>query len=120
MGGAYLNIIKGDTYVFQSNMAVDGSASNLDGCDLWFLAKADPADDDADALINVSSDGGGISVSNGANSNTNSVVSVTLNAAYTSNLAAANVLFWTLRADTAANTTYTLDRGRACVADQGS
>lgn len=117
MGGAYLNIIKGDTYVYRTNIAVDGTASNLDGCDLWFLAKINPDDSDSDAIINASTDDNRISVTNAANSNTNSIVSITLNAAYTSNLTASNSLFWGLRTRTPTSKVFTLDRGRACIVD---
>ncbi len=112
MAGAYLNIIKGDDYVFQTNVAVDGVEQNLSGASLWFTARPSPLDDfSVDPVINVSSATNAISVS-GTNSK---VISVTLNANATANYATSNLLFWALRATLSNGNTYTLDRGRAAI-----
>ncbi len=91
MAGAYLNIIKGDDYVFQTNVAVDGVEQNLSGASLWFTARPSPLDDfSVDPVINVSS-------------------------ATNANYATSNLLFWALRATLSNGNTYTLDRGRAAI-----
>ena len=115
MAGDYLTIEQGDDYTFSTNVAVSGVASNLQGSTLWFLAKYSPADADADAIINASTDSGQIAIS-GNNSN---VVTVTLNANVTNNFAQANVAFWALKCQTAANLKYTLDRGRCAIVIPG-
>lgn len=112
MAGAYLSILQGDTYSFSTNIAVDGVGTNLSGSYLWFLAKENPEyDEDADAVINASTNGGQISVSGASNN----VVTINLNSATTANYDVSNLLYWALKCQTSAGAVYTLDRGRAAV-----
>lgn len=112
MAGDYLNIIQGDTYVFSTNVSIDGVAQNVAGATIWFMAKT-PGQDlpDNQADISVSTSTGQIAIS-GANSN---VITVTLNTAYTANLAESNVLSWALKMRSTVGNVYTLDRGQAAV-----
>jgi hypothetical protein len=112
MAGDYLNIIQGDTYVFSTNVSIDGVAQNVAGATIWFMAKT-PGQDlpDNQANISVSTSTGQIAIS-GANSN---VITVTLNTAYTANLAESNVLSWALKMCSTVGNVYTLDRGQAAV-----
>lgn len=112
MAGDYLNIIQGDTYVFQSAVAIDGVSQNVVGSTIWFMAKT-PGQDlpDNQANISVSTTTGQIAIS-GANGN---VIVVTLNSAYTANLPESNVLSWALKMRSDSGNVYTLDRGQAAV-----
>jgi len=112
MAGAYFNILKGDNYSLTTNVALGGTGVDLSTATLWFLAKGDPDDADADAIVNITNSNG-IAIS-GANNN---VVTVTLNSAVTANLTASNVLWWALRCNTNVGLVYTLDRGRMRVAN---
>ena len=111
MAGDYLSILQGDSYTFSTNVTVDGVAQNIAGATLWFMAKNNVDDADADAIINATTTGGQIQIT-GANS---SVVTVTLNTAYTANLAEANGAYWALKCRTAGCAVYSLDRGRLAI-----
>lgn len=108
MGGAYLQILQGDTYSFSTVVSLDGVSQNITGATLWFLAKGDPDNDlDSEAVINCSTASGQISV----NVNT---ITISMNSDTTANYAQANVLHWALKMQLGVTVT-TLDRGRACV-----
>ena len=111
MAGDYLFILQGDTYQFSTNVAVDGVAQNIAGATLWFMAKQEIDDADADAILNATTTSGQIQIS-GASSN---VVTVSLNTAVTANLAESNGAYWALKARTAAGAVYSLDRGRMAI-----
>lgn len=111
MAGDYLFILKGDTYTFSSNVSVSGVSQNIAGSTLWFMAKQNFDDADADAIINATTNSGQIQIS-GSNSN---VVTVTLNTAYTANLPDSNGAYWALKCRTAGGSVYSLDRGRLAI-----
>lgn len=111
-GGAYLSIIQGDSYVFSTNVAVDGVASNLFGSDLWFYAHTTiDSQNGEEVIIEANTDSGQVTVSG----NANNIITVSLNSVTTANYPEANIAYWYLRANTASGNVYTLDRGRLCV-----
>lgn len=112
MAGCYLQVIQGDTYQFQTNVALDGSPVDLGTATLWFLAKSSlEFDESDDVIINASTSNGMVTVSG----NSNSTVTVTLEANFTANLEGAPLAFWALKCQTLAGNVYTLDRGRIAV-----
>lgn len=108
MSGCYLEIYKGDDYTFITNVTVDDVAQNISGSYLWFMAKGSFEDDDNEAIINVNSNSGAISVNN-------STVTLTMNSAFTGDLPITNVAAWRLRMQTQAGKVYTLDRGQLAI-----
>lgn len=110
--GSYLYVIQGDSYVFSTNVTVDNVATNLFGSDLWFYAHTGQDNPNGpQILIEANTDSGQVIISG----NNNSVVTVSLNSAYTQNVPQANTAAWFLRVNTASGNVYTLDRGRLAV-----
>lgn len=64
MAEAVLEIFQGTTVKLDVAITVDGeTAADLTGCKLWFTAKERRSDDDADAILQKTSDiGGGITI----------------------------------------------------------
>lgn len=112
MSGKYLSILRGDDYTFSTMVNVNGVTQNIAGASLWFTANGS-IDFDASngTYINASTNTGQITIVN------NNTISMNLNAAFTQNLAQANVLYWALKMQTSAGANYTIDRGRAAILD---
>jgi len=108
MAGDYLHIIQGDDYVFSTNVAVDNVSQNISGATVSFYAIAERILQGDDPIINVDTTSGQVTVNN-------SSITVTLNSAFTNNVAQANVAHWYLRSQLANGSVYTLDKGRLCV-----
>lgn len=109
--GDYLYMVQGDTFTYQTNVALNGVAQNVYGAELSFYALANPEIDGVTAIINVNSSGNYIAVS-GAN---NTTVTVTMNSAITNNVSQANVAHWFLRGELTGGNVYTFERGRLAV-----
>lgn len=107
MAGSYLTVFIGETYVFTSNVTLDGAAANLLGSTIRFVAKVHPEDNtDTQAIINAEG------VVSGANNN---VVTVTLTASDTAAYEPHPLLYWSLACRTSENAVYALDRGRMAI-----
>lgn len=56
---------RGDTEVFDAAITVSGVAVNITGCSLTFTAKRSLTDADADAVLQLTTTGGAIVITNG-------------------------------------------------------
>ncbi len=111
MSGQYLQIIKGDDYLFTTQVNVAGVTQNLAGANVYFEGKGDNYWTCPETLFTVSTFTGEVAIS--GNNSENIVVS--LNANFTANLNVADVGSWRLRLVNANGNVYTVDRGRLCV-----
>ncbi len=111
MSGQYLQIIKGDDYLFQTQVTVGGVVQNLAGCNVFFEGKGDDWWTCPETLFTISTLTGEIAVTGNNSEN----IAVTMNASFTNNLAHADVGSWRLRLQNANGNVYTADRGRLCV-----
>ncbi len=114
MSGQYLQIIKGDDYLFTTQVNVAGVTQNLAGANVFFEAKGDNYWTSPETLFTLSSaTGGGINIS-GTNSEN---ITAPMNANFTANLGLADVGSWRLRLMNANGNVYTADRGRICIVE---
>lgn len=112
MAGAYLQITQGDSYTFSTTVLLDGVEQNIYGADVTMYAiSSDTTLVPNVVLINVNTSTSAVVISGNNNAN----ITVTLNSAYTSNIANANNAHWWLRAQLTNGSVYTLDHGRCCV-----
>lgn len=82
-----LSMTRGDSATFQ--VSISGlTSSGLTGCTLYFTAKRDISDTDANAQFQKSTTGGGITVTQAGNATTPGIANVALVPADTSSLAA--------------------------------
>lgn len=109
-GGEYLQIIQGDSYVFNTSVTVNGVEQNIFGSDISFFAMGYDWGQEQ-ILFTANTNTGQIAISGANNAN----IAVSFNSAFTQNIPQANVGAWFLRVATASDNVYTLDRGRICV-----
>lgn len=111
MSGQYLQIIKGDDYLWQTQVELGGVVQNLAGCNVFFEAKGDDWWTTEQTLFTISTVTGEIAISGNNSEN----ISVMLNAAFTGNLSEVDVGNWRLRLVNSNGKPYTADRGRLCI-----
>ncbi len=111
MSGAYLFILAGENYTYQTNVAIGNVAENVAGATLWFLAQQEPIDGLQNNLIFNVSGAPYINVSG----NNNATVTINLPASLTATFLQSNAARWALRCRSANNEVYTLDRGQLAI-----
>ena len=116
MAGSYLEFYQQDSYSLTSNVLLNGVAQELYLSVIWFTATQDQNDAiNTGPFISLSTNNGGIAISNGIGSNINSIITVTINSALTASCNYVNAAFWSLVVKTPTGSVYTVDRGRCAV-----